>query len=82
MNDAEPPIARPIPCNLTRCPICNSEAAEIDRGLFEGMGFDCKPLIVKFRNTRAYARASLKSRGSNIIPIHRSLLGFVCCTRK
>ena len=27
---------------MTRCPICNSEATEIDRGLFEGMGFDCK----------------------------------------
>jgi hypothetical protein len=27
---------------VTRCPICNSEATEIDRGLFEGMGFDCK----------------------------------------
>ena len=25
-----------------RCPICKSEAAEIDRGLFEGIGFDCK----------------------------------------
>ena len=25
-----------------RCPICNSEAAEIDRGLFDGVGFDCK----------------------------------------
>ena len=27
---------------MTRCPICNSEATEIDRGLFDGMGFDCK----------------------------------------
>ena len=25
-----------------RCPICNSEAAEIDRGLFDGVGFDCR----------------------------------------
>ena len=25
-----------------RCPICNSEATEIDRGLFDGVGFDCK----------------------------------------
>jgi hypothetical protein len=25
-----------------RCPICKSEAAEIDRGLFDGVGFDCK----------------------------------------
>ena len=27
---------------VTRCPICNSEAAEIDRGLFDGVAFDCK----------------------------------------
>ena len=27
---------------VTRCPICNSKATEIDRGLFEGMGFDCR----------------------------------------
>jgi hypothetical protein len=27
---------------VTRCPICKSEAAEIDRGLFDGIGFDCK----------------------------------------
>jgi hypothetical protein len=25
-----------------RCPICNAEAAEIDRGLFDGVGFDCR----------------------------------------
>ena len=31
-----------IRCTVTHCPICNAEAAEIDRGLFEGMGFDCK----------------------------------------
>jgi hypothetical protein len=23
-----------------RCPTCNSEAGEIDRGLFDGVGFD------------------------------------------
>jgi hypothetical protein len=27
---------------LVRCPICKAEAAEIDRGLFDGIGFDCK----------------------------------------
>ena len=27
---------------MTRCPICNAEAAEIDRGLLDGVGFDCK----------------------------------------
>jgi hypothetical protein len=27
---------------VTRCPICKSEAAEIDRGLFDGVGFDCR----------------------------------------
>jgi hypothetical protein len=27
---------------MTRCPICKSEAAEIDRGFFDGVGFDCK----------------------------------------
>jgi hypothetical protein len=27
---------------MTRCPICKSEAAEIDRGLFDGDGFDCR----------------------------------------
>jgi len=27
---------------VTRCPICKSEAAEIDRGLFNGVGFDCR----------------------------------------
>jgi len=27
---------------MTRCPICKSEAAEIDRGLFDGVGFDCR----------------------------------------
>ena len=25
-----------------RCPVCNSEAAEIDRGLLDSVGFDCK----------------------------------------
>jgi hypothetical protein len=28
--------------DLVRCPICKSEAAEIDRGLFDGIGFDCR----------------------------------------
>jgi hypothetical protein len=28
--------------DLARCPLCNSEAAEIDRGLFDGVGFDCR----------------------------------------
>jgi len=27
---------------LVRCPICKAEAAEIDRGLFDGAAFDCK----------------------------------------
>jgi hypothetical protein len=27
---------------LIRCPICKAEAAEIDRGLFDGAAFDCK----------------------------------------
>jgi hypothetical protein len=27
---------------MTCCPICNSEAGEIDRGLFDGVGFDCR----------------------------------------
>jgi hypothetical protein len=27
---------------LIRCPICNAEAEQIDRGLFDGLGFDCK----------------------------------------
>jgi hypothetical protein len=27
---------------MTRCPICNAEAAEIDCGLLDGVGFDCK----------------------------------------
>jgi hypothetical protein len=27
---------------VTRCPICKSEAAEIDRGLLDGVGFDCR----------------------------------------
>ena len=27
---------------MTRCPICKSEAAEVDRGLFDGVGFDCR----------------------------------------
>ena len=27
---------------MTRCPICNSEAEEIDRDIFEGVGYDCK----------------------------------------
>jgi hypothetical protein len=27
---------------VTRCPICKSEAAEIDCGLFDGVGFDCR----------------------------------------
>ena len=26
---------------MTRCPICKSEAAEIDPGPFNGVGFDC-----------------------------------------
>jgi hypothetical protein len=27
---------------VIRCPICNSEAGEIDRGLFDSVGFDCR----------------------------------------
>ena len=27
---------------MVQCPICKSAAEEIDRGLFEGTGFDCK----------------------------------------
>ena len=27
---------------MTRCPICKSEAAEIDPGPFDGVGFDCR----------------------------------------
>jgi hypothetical protein len=27
---------------MVRCPICKAEAKEIDRGLFDGLGFDCK----------------------------------------
>ena len=27
---------------MTRCPICNSEAEEINRDIFEGVGYDCK----------------------------------------
>ena len=27
---------------MIRCPICNSEAEEIDRDIFEGVGYDCK----------------------------------------
>jgi hypothetical protein len=27
---------------LVRCPICKAEAGEIDRGLFDGLGFDCR----------------------------------------
>ena len=34
---------------MTRCPICKSEAAEIDRGLFDGIGVDCR-----FQNKRPH----------------------------
>jgi hypothetical protein len=27
---------------MAQCPICKSAAEEIDRGLFDGTGFDCK----------------------------------------
>ena len=27
---------------MIRCPICKTEAEEVDRGAFEGLGFDCK----------------------------------------
>ena len=27
---------------MTRCPICNAEAAEIDRGLLDGIRVDCR----------------------------------------
>jgi hypothetical protein len=27
---------------MLQCPICKSAAEEIDRGLFDGTGFDCK----------------------------------------
>jgi hypothetical protein len=27
---------------MPRCPISNSDAEEIDRGLFDGVGFECK----------------------------------------
>jgi hypothetical protein len=27
---------------VLRCPICKAEAEEVDRGAFDGLGFDCK----------------------------------------
>jgi hypothetical protein len=33
---------------VTRCPICKSEAAEIDPGPFNGVGFDCRLVASEF----------------------------------
>ena len=47
---------------LVRCPICKAEAAEIDRGLFHGIGFDCK-FHGRFRvSSTALAQAKKRTR--------------------
>ena len=72
---------------VTRCPICKSEAAEIDRGLFDGVGFDCRfhdrfrvsgtVLAQRKRRTRRqweHALMLAKARASETTPLITSEL--------
>ena len=72
---------------MTRCPICKSEAAEIDRGLFDGVGFDCRfhgrfrvsgtVLAQRKRRTRRqweHALMLAKARASDGLPLISSEL--------
>jgi hypothetical protein len=67
---------------VTRCPICKSEAAEIGRGLFDGVGFDCRfhgrfrvsgtVLAQRKRRTRRqweHALMLAKARASDTLPL-------------
>ena len=72
---------------MTRCPICNSEAEEIDRDIFEGVGYDCKfhglfrvsgtVLSQRKRRTRRqweHALMLAKARASDTLPLISSEL--------
>jgi hypothetical protein len=72
---------------MTRCPICSSEAEEIDRGLFDGVGFDCKfhgrfrvsgTVLVerKKRTSRQWEHALMlaRARASEALPLISSEL--------
>jgi hypothetical protein len=38
-----------------RCPICKSGAAEIDRGLFDGVVIGSKDRLIAYRPTQMYS---------------------------
>jgi hypothetical protein len=72
---------------MTRCPICSSEAEEIDRGLFDGVGFDCKfhgrfrvsgtVLVERKKRTRRqweHALMLARARASEALPLISSEL--------
>ena len=70
---------------MTRCPICNSEAGEIDPGPFDAAGFDCRfhgrfrvsgtVLAQRKRRTRRqweHALMLAKARASDALPLIRA----------
>jgi hypothetical protein len=72
---------------LVRCPICKAEAEEIDRGLFDGLGFDCRfhgrfrvagsVLVERKKRTRKqweHALMLARARASEALPLISSEL--------
>ena len=70
---------------MTRCPICNSEAEEIDREIFEGVGYDCKfhgrfrvsgTVLAQRKRRRQWEHALMlaKARASDTLPLISSEL--------
>ena len=45
---------------MAQCPICKSAAEEIDRGFFDGVGFDCR------RHGRFIERTKTKGPGVSL----------------
>lgn len=43
---------------MAQCPICKSAAEEIDRGFFDGVGFDCRRhgTVIKLMESNEWTR--------------------------
>ena len=56
---------------MTRYPICKSEAAEIDRGLFDGVGFDCR-FHGRFRTVLAQRKAGTRRQWEHALMLAKA----------